>query len=247
MRFIYFSILIVFFIKLKTTAQNVPHWNWTRDVLCSGTTNSSNGFSLHTDAGGNIFVAGYFQGTINLGSTVHTATSSNDALIIKYNPQGNVIWSASAHGTGMENATCITTDASGNVYVAGNISSNATFGSLTATNLFTGWSQIFFAKYDPNGNIIWVKTCGGQGNDYVEDIDMDEAGNIYLAGNFAQTAIFGALTAISAGGQDAFIAKFDTAGNAIWLNTNNAQLNLLVQAPGAAASVGTGVGIGTST
>ena len=37
------------------------------------------------------------------------------------------------------------------------------------------------------------------------------------------------------------------SGNAIWLNTNNAQLNLLVQAPGAAASVGTGVGIGTST
>lgn len=217
-RMLRFSALLLF-VALTGKGQTAPNWNWTHDVVCSGTTAASNSFGITTDVHGNVFLAGSFQATVTLGGSTRTSFGTNDALIIKYDPQGNVVWSASGGGTGLDNANCVAVDAAGNVYVAGFISANATFGGQSATNSSPNFSQIFLAKYDSLGTIQWIRTGGGAGNDYAEDLAIDAAGNIYLAGSYSQSAQFGMLTTNSAGLQDAILVKYDPNGNALWLKT----------------------------
>jgi hypothetical protein len=217
----FLCVVLLSLLEFQSNGQTAPTWNWTRDVVCSGTTANSNAFGITTDANGNVFLAGYFQTSVTLGATTRTSVGGNDALIIKYDTQGNIVWSATGGGTGMDNANCVAVDASGNVYVAGFFTTNATFGSLSITNPNPSYSQIFLAKYDSLGTVQWVRTGGGSSNDYAEDLAIDAAGNVYMAGSYQSSTQFGMLTTNSAGLQDAFLVKYDPNGNAIWLRTGS--------------------------
>src|ERR1700685_2849940 len=100
----------------------VPNWEWARSAY------AANGLGISTDVSGNVLVAGGFDGPmITFGS--YTLTGGG-AFLTKYDSSGNVTWAQSAVGNAA--AHCVTTDANGNIYVAGGFgSSNITFGSDT--------------------------------------------------------------------------------------------------------------------
>lgn len=121
-------------------------------------------------------------------------------------------WAKSAGGSLGEDIKGLATDNNGNVFVTGNFySSSITFGSTTLTN--AGQNDIFLAKYDRNGNALWAKGAGGSGYDFGKAVATDNAGNVYVTGNFQSSSIsFGSTTLVSAGAEDIFIAKFDGSG-----------------------------------
>ncbi len=117
----------------------------------------------------------------------------------------------------------IVADGQGNIYVTGYFSgSNVKFSHGTGTQLLTavGNSDIFIAKYDTSGNLVWAESMGGPGADQAYSIALDHSGNIVVVGNFSQTADFdpGANTAnLSTGiGKEIFIAKYTSAGQYVW-------------------------------
>ena len=63
-------------------------------------------------------------------------------------------------GIGNDAGTAIAADAAGNTYVTGYFSDAVTFGP-GQTRTSTGGSDIFVAKYDPAGNLVWVQQAGG--------------------------------------------------------------------------------------
>ena len=128
----------------------------------------------------------------------------------------NVVWAKSAGGTGLDESMSIAVDASGNTYLAGYFSSfSLNFGSTTLTSL--GNEDVFLAKYDANGNVVWAKKAGGTYDDRTNSVAVDASGNSYVAGYFSSSNItFGSLTLTNAGGDDLFIAKYNTAGNVVW-------------------------------
>ena len=63
----------------------------------------------------------------------------------------------------------------------------------------------------------WATKSGGPANDYGYGIAVDGGGNSYVAGSFNSSATFGANNVTSSGGDDIFIAKFDSAGNPVWV------------------------------
>lgn len=65
----------------------------------------------------------------------------------------------------------------------------------------------------------WATTAGGINSDKATDLDIDTAGNIYVCGYYNEAASFGTLNAPSTFGKDGYVAKLDTAGNWIWLQT----------------------------
>ena len=129
---------------------------------------------------------------------------SSDAVIVKYNSDGNIIWSRQFGSTNTELVEDIDVDASGNAYVVGH-----TWGDITITNY--GGVDIFAAKYDTNGNQKWVKQINASSWDTGYGIAADNSGNVFITG-YTQGYLGGNLQ----GHQDIYVIKFDTNGNQLW-------------------------------
>ncbi len=111
----------------------------------------------------------------------------------------------------------IKTDSKGNSYVTGYYYySTATFGAKTVTS--AGLQDVFIAKYDRNGNVKWLVTCGGPESDIGNAITVDNSGDVIVTGQFQGTAKFGAFTLTStANNVNVFYCKLDSSnGNFLW-------------------------------
>src|SRR6476620_1190373 len=109
-------------------------------------------------------------------------------------------WAAGAGGINEDKGLGIATDNSGNVYVTGFIRNTATFGTISLTS--SGVEDIFLAKYDSNGNVLWAQRFGGPSNDIGYSVATDAAGNCYLAGTYKGPVAFGSFTLEASGIQD---------------------------------------------
>jgi photosystem II stability/assembly factor-like uncharacterized protein len=182
--------------------------------------------AIDVDASGNLYVTGSFYSNIDFGNGVtlpHISFSGHpDYFIAKYNSSGSVIW---ARGATTINATktnwgsSVSTDASGNIYVAGNYESQSiTLGGYTLTNSSTQDStDIFLVKYDGSGNVIWAETMGGLRDDNNPTIAVDPSGNIIITGGRSdnKTFTFDTFT-LSPGSYAVYIAKYGSNGNVVW-------------------------------
>lgn len=117
----------------------------------------------------------------------------------------------------------IATDVSGNIYVTGSFSNaNLVLGTTTLTNTDTQiTSDIFIAKYAPNGTLLWARREGSIGRESSYDIIVDPSGNIIIGGEFfgptlsiGNTVLANTNPSNSTG--DLFLAKFDPTGNPLW-------------------------------
>jgi len=182
-----------------------------------GGTSHEIGFSVTTDASGNVYVTGEFiSATITFGTTTLTNAGGGDIFIAKYDAAGTVLWAKRAAGTDYEFCKSVTTDASGNVYVTGEFRSpTITFGTTTLIN--AGNSNIFIAKYDAAGTVLWAKGAGSNNDNDCRIVTTDASGNVYVTGVFTSPTItFGTTTLTNAGSADMFIAKYDDAGTVLW-------------------------------
>ncbi|MCB9336651.1 MAG: tail fiber domain-containing protein [Lewinellaceae bacterium] len=183
-----------------------------------GSTGLDRGQDVATDATGNVFVTGYFEGTATFGTISLTSAGDKDVFLIKIDPTGNVLWAKQGGGTGNDQGFGIATDATGNVIITGAFQDVATFGS-TSLNTSPAGSDLFYVKYDTDGNIIWAK----EGNNSIygsvvgNDIVVDASENIFVTGTFVGNFDFGAGSLSSIGDYDGFIAKYDAAGNVQWV------------------------------
>ena len=124
------------------------------------------------------------------------------------------LWVSQAGGASSDLGRCIAIDGMGNLYVVGSFYDTATFGTNVLSS--AGMWDIFVAKYDQTGRILWVRQAGGSDWDKGEAIGVDSQGNCYVTGYFQKTVSFGSTNLTSAGGQDAFLARYDRNGVLQW-------------------------------
>jgi uncharacterized delta-60 repeat protein len=141
-----------------------------------------------------------------------------DVVTVKYDPAGNEVWvrefdetADSTHGSDVPN--WLTLDPSGNLIIAG------------YSYLFPEGNRFLILKYDPAGNLLWRarSTIGAS----AVRVATDAAGNIYATGSTAGTA-----------GANFVTAKFDSAGNQVWLQTYNGPSNFADNAAGLDVTAG---------
>jgi len=82
--------------------------------------------------------------------------------------------------------------------------------------------DMYIAKMDATGGFLWAKSFGGPEDDWVEDLAIDNTGNLFIAGSFAGVADLNphptqSFDLTSEGNLDAFILKLDASGNFIWV------------------------------
>ena len=169
---------------------------------------------IAVDIGGNSYITGPFE-TATFGPFTLISGGVRDIFVAKYDTDGNVLWARSAGGTGDDSPEGIAVDAAGNSYVTGYYDTMATFGSFTLTSVLFS-TDIFVAKYDTTGSVLWARSAGGTSFEAGRGIAVDSVGNSYLTGSYSGTATFGPFTLTSAGFQDIFVAKYDAGGNVVW-------------------------------
>lgn len=189
------------------------------------------------DNSGNIYLTGWFSSdTLKFGNyTLPKIGGKENLVTIKMDSSGSVIW---AHNIGpFRNITSksIAVDKAGNSFVTGtfqDMSINIGGTSLTKTETTLLSTDIFIIKYSQSGNIIWAQKAGGNDEDDARSIATDKNGNFYISGvSSSSTIIFNNLTLKSVSDtipfrisyQDAFIAKYDANGNALWCRSEGGE------------------------
>jgi len=170
------------------------------------------GYSVITDAAGNVYTTGNFNSSVDFdpgpGTFILTAISTADIYITKLDPAGNFIWAKQMKGTDYAYGISIAFDNMNNIFITGSFVGSVDFdpgpGLFNLTAI--GRVDVFFEKLDNDGNFIWVQQIGSTlqsctGN----SITVDNAGNVLVGGMIGSGAF-----------NDAFITKLSTAGNRIW-------------------------------
>jgi gliding motility-associated-like protein len=182
------------------------------------------GFAITLDGiGQNLYVTGIFFGSVDFdpgpGITRLTSAGNEDVFIMKFDVDGNFKWAKKTGGPTNDFSTGITTDNSGNVYTTGYFEGSSNFNTNGGSTIATanGLSDAFICKLSSSGNLIWVKTFGGNSTEAAYGIATDNANNVYAAGFFFGTADFNPSNSVvslqAKGFGDGFILKLDTDGN----------------------------------
>ncbi len=176
------------------------------------------GCSIAVDVNGDIYVGGFFRGdTIKFDTiSLHNPNIGySQVFLLKLNNNGNAIWAKTTGGSRSSDdyPYRVIVDGNNDIIMSGDFySTSIAFESTVLYHNGTSGRDVFVAKYNSNGSIIWAKSYGGINDDNANDVTADNSNNIYFAGNFEYPGIiFGTDTMI--GGT---IIKLDQNGNFIW-------------------------------
>lgn len=179
------------------------------------------GNTMAVDADGNIYYSGSSIGTRDVGSengNQRGAEINYDAFLVKYNAQGEKLWTTWFGGNKDDEGYELTLDKRGNIFLVGYTVSSEGIASNGFQNTHGGSEDAFLAKFNPEGSLLWATYYGGEGNERSSDIMLDNNNQIYIAGftgsreNFTSAGFqnsFGGFT-------DAFLVKFNAEGDRLW-------------------------------
>lgn len=182
--------------------------------------------SVTTDSSGNIYAAGFFEGTVDFdpgtGTSIFSTTNTSrfDIFVLKLDSLGSFLWAKQLGATQNDDeALDIFVDSFNNVYTTGYFEGSADFDPGTGTYNLTssGIRDVFICKLNSAGGFIWAQGFGGSGWDSGRGLSLDPAGNIYITGRFEGSVDFdpgtNTFNLTSAGYTDVFINKLDNTGN----------------------------------
>ncbi|MCA6389367.1 MAG: hypothetical protein IM604_15845, partial [Cytophagales bacterium] len=78
------------------------------------------------------------------------------------------------------------------------------FDAITLTSL-SGSKDIFLLKLNPQGTVLWAKSFGGPGEEEGCELEVNDAGAIFISGGFSATMQLGSATLTAAGQRDVFV------------------------------------------
>lgn len=182
-----------------------------------GDTGIIQGSNIAVDDKGNVFVGGSFRDTVQFAEQTFISKGELDLFLSKYNADGVLQWIKTGGGKEADRTMDLCTDANGNVYLTGYLRGKVQFEKekLEAK----GTTDIFFVKYDTDGNLQWIRQIGGEGSDGGSGMAVNKDGDVYLSGTFAGTVSFDETVLVAEGPEDAFIALFDSGGRLEWVRS----------------------------
>ncbi len=200
--------------------------SWASQGTTSGRGDEGRGIS--SLSGGSAVVTGTFNGNILFdatgpGTTTLTSVGGSDVFIAKYNANNSLAWAKRAGGPSLEGSNGAATAADGSAVITGYFYGTAIFGagepgetSITAQN-----SDIFVARYNPDGTLAWAKRAGGPSFHEGRAVAIASDGSALVTGTFLASARFGIgepgeTLLTSAGALDIFVAKYNLDGTLAW-------------------------------
>lgn len=194
-----------------------------------GTYWGGNGFETladaATDKAGNLYLCGVSTSPANIatpGCYQDTFGGNFDAILVKFTNNGARSWATYFGGIRDDWGYSCTADADDKIYITGYTATVTGLGYNAFRDTSGGYGDAFLAKFDTTGKRIWSTYYGGPVDDEGKYVATDSKRNIYMAGvaysasNIAHNGFKNTISANIMGYGDAFISKFDSAGNRLW-------------------------------
>jgi hypothetical protein len=173
---------------------------------------------MTTDGDGDVILTGTFTGDADFGWGPVSAVGARDAVVIKLDgAYGAHVFSVRIGGKGDDYGFGVGVDMNDDIFVTGRFSDTVTVEDQTITS--AGGYDVYFGKLSPTGNLEWLRSFGGKGDDMAHDLIVHAAGpteQVVLLGYMVDTVDFGGGPRTSAGDNDIYVAAFDTDGGHRW-------------------------------
>lgn len=176
-------------------------------------------------SGSNHDQAKHIKATKDGGCLVLIETNSNDGdmqdlnkglfdlIVVKYNKDGNVEWQKSIGGRNIESASFgLDILDNGDILLGGITSSGS--GDFTDVDYYGDLFDLFVAKISSDGNLIWIKTYGGEKNEYGNSLIVTNDGGFIMTGNTKSTT--GTFENCGTAYDNAFVIKCNSSGEVEW-------------------------------
>jgi hypothetical protein len=161
--------------------------------------------AVSLDDDNHIYLTGVFSDTAIFDSTDQIISHGlSDAFLAKYDSTGTLLWVRGAGSSGEDGSNDVIVDSQGNAYICGYFGGAAMFDQLEVIG-----AGMFIAKYDPNGNVLWVKQINEMDN-LAKSLGLMPTGDLVVTGVFENSATFGSNVLSAKGQTDVFVAQLDT-------------------------------------
>jgi len=134
----------------------------------------------------------------NDGDVAGMLNGGKDAIIVKYDSEGNVEWNKNFGGTGWDEFWDVTQTTDGKFVAVGK----------------RGTNNAMIVKYDATGDLVWNKYFGGSELDRFRTVKQTNDGGFIVAGDSRSND--GDLAGLNNGNSDGIIVKYDSEGNVEW-------------------------------
>ncbi len=181
------------------------------------------------DKSGDVYVAGWFEGTVDFDPGVpvaeHTSNDAEDIFLSKFDSDGVFQWVATWGGVDSDKVYGLRSDNFDGIYICGYIYNTVDFdpGPGVAEQTSSGLKDPFLSKLNTAGEYQWARVWGGStGSEYTYQLAIDSAANVYIAGDFASPTDFdpgpGLDEKTTPGDKyDIFVAKYNSSGDYLWV------------------------------
>ncbi len=200
---------------------------WVKQI---GGIKGDTGWDLLPFEDGSILMTGFFDeeaifGAGEANETILVSQGGTDAFIAKYRPNGKLIFARQAGGVKGDAGRGVAALSDGGFVMVGEFFERAIFGEGEANETTleaAGITDMYVARYAPDGTLIWATRGGGEMRDVAQRVDLLADGTILVVGDFTETAVFGAGEAnetilTAAKYEDIFIARYGPDGKLIWV------------------------------
>jgi|GEM_PF-1636045 len=192
-------------------AANAQGLDWAAKIGGAGTDLVN---ALASDKEGNVYTAGSFSLNAKIGKTEMISRGGGDFFVAKFNAKGQLLWQLSGGGPYDDFATCMSVDASGDVFVAGIFTDTIHVSGQSVKA--KGENDAFLMSISHEGKFEWIKGLGSGGSALPQAIGS-QGDQIYVGGVFTTNLGLGSLE--GHGETDAFIAAYSSLGELRWMQS----------------------------
>jgi hypothetical protein len=186
--------------------------------------NLDNGIACMTDKTGNAYLMGWTASPNNISfngyqNTLAVVSGNQDAFLVKFNSNGVRQWATYYGGGDLEGAQSCAIDTNGDILLGGYTfsTSGIFFNGHQATK--GAFADGFLVRFNSAGTRLWATYYGGNGADNISSINIDNSGNLIIAGSTGSTnnmTLNATQSTFGGFASDGFIAKFTNAGVRLW-------------------------------
>ncbi len=154
--------------------------NWVRLIEGSGLKASG---ELAVDHDDNVWITGSFSNSLTFGDSTISAVGEQDLFIAKWTQEGELHWVSRVGEEGVFRAVPLDIDSEGNALISGSFQGKASFNT-TVIQSNTPDDDVYLAKWNPDGEILWALKLGGVLEAEYGDLAVGKDDITYVTGSF---------------------------------------------------------------